>query len=375
MRIILTGGGSGGHFYPLIAVARSIRNLAEVQKITNLELIYASDEPFDSKLLQEEDIRFLAIPAGKIRRYFSIKNIFDPFKTFFGVIRAIWIIYLNLPDVVFGKGGYASFPTLYAARILGVPIIIHETDAVPGKVIKCASRFAKRIAISFPEAAKFFPADKTALTGNPIRKEITLGSGQEAAEIFKLEPSLPVILIYGGSQGSEKINGSILDILPELLEISQVVHQCGRNNIGAINSRAGIMLEKSTHPERYHSLPYFDERELRNILKVANLAISRAGGGSLFEIAISGIPALVIPLPTSAQDHQRENAYAYARTGAAEVIEEANLTPHILLDRIKKLLADLPRQTSMIEAAKKFAKPDAADKIAREIFKLIEEHN
>lgn len=370
MRIILTGGGSGGHFYPLIAVARSLKRLAGENGILDFELIYASDDPYDSELLKKEDMRFLQIPAGKIRRYFSFRNFFDPFKSFWGIIKAIWIIYLNLPDVIFAKGGYASFPTLYAARIFGIPVVMHETDSVPGKVSIWASKFAKRIAISFPESASYFPSDKAVLTGNPIRKEVLGGNVQRAKEMFKLEDNLPVILVLGGSQGAQKINEAILDDFPDLLNFSQLIHQCGINNLEKVSFRAKSLLENSPVSSRYHLHPFLNEEEYANASKAANLVISRAGGGSIFEIAAWDIPAIFIPLTGAAQDHQRENAYAYARTGAAEVIEEANLGKNILMDRIKKLLADHARMEKMKVAARAFSRLDAADKIAEEIMRL-----
>lgn len=375
MRVILTGGGSGGHFYPLIAVARALRNLSVEQKIINLEIIYASDDPYDNNLLREEEIRFLKIPAGKLRRYFSILNFTDPFRTLWGILKAIWIVYLNLPDVIFAKGGYASFPALVAAKFLGIPLIIHETDIIPGKVTLWASRFSKRIAVSFGESAKYFPPERTALIGNPVRKEVLGGTWQEARELFGLEIDVPVILILGGSQGAEKINEAILDLLPELLKFSQVVHQAGKNNVASAKSRSGLLLENSSFARRYHLYGFFDEEELRNASKVASLAVARAGGGSIFELAAWGVPAILIPLSHAAQDHQRENAYAYARAGAAEVIEEENLTPHILLDRIAKLINDRPRREKMAGAAKSFSKLDAAEKIAEEVLRLTLEHS
>ena len=373
MRVILTGGGTGGHFYPLVAVARALRDLAERRKILNLELIYASNEPYDLKLLDEENIKFVKIPAGKMRRYFSIRNIFDPFVTFFGILRAAFAVYLNFPDVIFAKGGYASFPALVAGRMLKIPIIIHETDAVPGRVTLWASKFAKRVAISFPQAAKYFPSDKTALTGNPIRKEIMDKAAPGAEELFNLEPDVPVILVLGGSQGAQKMNDLILDVLKELLEFSQVIHQTGENNFAGAKARADLVLENITDRKRYHILSFLGEKEMCAAYGAAALIISRASG-SIFEIAAAAVPAILIPLPSAAQDHQRENAYAYARAGGAEVLEEENLLPHVFLDLVKKLLTNEEKRAKMIAAAKNFAKPDAADKIADEIISLTVQH-
>src|SRR3989338_6134306 len=373
MRIIFAGGGSGGHFYPLIAVERALRDIASEQKLQDFDIIYAADDPYDLNLLKEDRIRYLKVPAGKIRRYFSIKNFFDPLKTAWGIIKASWLLYLNLPDVVFSKGGYASFPLLFAARLLGVPVIIHETDSIPGRVNKWAAKFAKRIAVSYPESMKYFPKEKSALTGNPIRREVIGGNIERARELFGLEEDIPVIFVFGGSQGSVKINEAILDILKDLLEFCQIIHQTGVANINTVKERMSVSLEASKFAFRYHPFTFLDEEKYKNAYKATSLIIARSGG-SIFEIAAMGVPSILIPLPSSAQDHQRENAYSYARTGAAEVIEEVNMTPHILLREIKLLMADKLRLSKMSDAAKFFAKPDAAQRIALEIIRLGLEH-
>ena len=157
MKIFLAGGGTGGHFYPLMAVVDALGAIAEQEKIVKMDLVFISDSPYDSNLLLQKGVRFKKIYAGKIRRYFSLLNIVDIFKTLFGLFNALWTIYLDFPDVIFSKGGYASFPVVFAARFFGIPLIIHESDAVPGKVNKWSGKFAKRIAISFPQVAKYFP--------------------------------------------------------------------------------------------------------------------------------------------------------------------------------------------------------------------------
>ena len=161
MKIILTGGGSGGHFYPIIAVAQELNELAKENRILRPELFYMSTEDYNEGLLYENGIIFKKVSTGKIRRHLSVsnivKNFFDLFKTFFGALGALVTVFNIYPDVVFGKGGYASFPTIFAARILRIPVIIHESDSAPGRVNKWAGHFAKRVAVSFPEAAKYFP--------------------------------------------------------------------------------------------------------------------------------------------------------------------------------------------------------------------------
>ncbi len=374
MKILLAGGGTGGHFYPLMAVVDALDAIAEQEKIVKMDIIFMSVSPYDKNLLLQKGVHFKKIYAGKMRRYFSLLNILDFFKTISGIIKAIWSIYLDFPDVIFSKGGYASFPAVFAARLFGIPLIIHESDAVPGKVNAWSGKFAKRIAVSFSAAAKYFPPGKIALTGNPVRKEFLIPAKAGAKEFLDLEEDLPTILVMGGSQGAKKINDIFLDIVPELVKNYQIIHQCGTNNIKEVEGRSLVLLEKSSYKSRYHIFPYLDLSNLRMSYGSADLIVSRAGSGSISEIAISGLPSIIIPIANSAQNHQKENAYAYAAVGATDVIEEQNLSPHLLQSEIEKLMADKNKRKEMSEAAKNFSKPDAAEKIAREIINLALEH-
>ena len=369
MKVILTGGGTGGHFYPLIAVARSLKKEAEEENIARLELFFVTNDPLDKELLVRENIKFIKIPAGKMRRYFSLRYLPDTLKTIFGVFWAFWRLYLLMPDVIFSKGGYASFPTLLAARVLKIPVIIHESDIVPGLVNQWAGKWADRIALSFTESAGYFKDKNSAVIGNPIRLQVIGGNAQEAIEYFKLEENLPVILVLGGSQGSERINETILTILDQAVKKYQIIHQVGKNNLADVSGRAGVILAKSEFKTRYHAYGFLDEGELRDASRVAFLIVSRSSS-AIFEIAAWGVPAILIPLATAAQNHQRENAYAYAGFGGCQVIEETNLTPHLLLAEIDKILGDPARQSKMKLAAQGFARLDAAEKIAKEIIKL-----
>ena len=374
MKILLTGGGTGGHFYPLIAVAKALNAVADQEKIANLELIYMAEHPYDRNILLQNGIKFKKIYSGKIRRYFSFLNVIDAAKLIPGIVKSVFGMYLDFPDAVFSKGGSESFPPVLAARILGIPIMIHESDAVPGKANAWAGKFAKRIAISFAGSAEYFPKDRAAVVGNPIRKEFFIREVLGAKEYFKLESGTPVIFVFGGSQGSKNINDSLLDILPELLPDYQLIHQCGKDNYEECKGRADLILENSPFKSRYRLFPYLESGAMRMAYGAADLAVSRAGSGSIFEIAASGLPSIIIPLAGSAQEHQRENAYAYAKSGAAAVIEERNLKPHILKSEINRLFSDKEEMGKMAEAAKFFAKPDAAEKIAREIIRLAIEH-
>ncbi len=374
MKIIFTGGGTGGHFYPNIAVIESLREISEKNKLVDIDMIYMSDYKYDETALFENRVRFIKISAGKVRRYFSLLNVVDFFKTGIGILTTTLKVYSNFPDVIFSKGGYAAFPVVVAAKILGIPLVIHESDSVPGKVNMYAGKFAKKIAISFPSAAKYFPKEKTALIGVPIRKEFLIGAREGARQFLGLEENTPVIFIIGGSQGAQPINDILLDGLEDLVKDYQVIHQCGKNNLKDVKGRSSVILEKSSNKSRYHLFDFLNKDALRMSYSAADLVVSRAGGTSIFEIAISGKPSILIPLENSGQDHQKNNAYDYAAAGACDVLEQTNLTPHLLQSEIKRLLADKPKLEKMSKAALAFARPDAAEKIAQELIRLGIEH-
>ena len=370
MRIVLLGGGSGGHFYPLIAVAHALRDIAEEERIVSLDLVLMGDKPFDIKELENENIQFDHVSTGKVRRYFSLRNFSDSLRTFRGIIQSLWKFTVHPPDVIFSKGGFDAFPALFAARIYRIPVMIHESDSIPGKVNSWSGKFARRIGISFPEAGKYFPSDKVALTGNPIRHAVLGGSRDEAFDMFGLESGVPIILILGGSQGSQKMNDTVVEMLPTLLEQAQVIHSIGGTDYESISGQAEVSLEENTHAKRYHPFPYMSAGQLRNASFVADCVTSRSGAGAIFEIAAWHAPAILIPLPNSAQDHARENAYDYARAGAAIVVEESNLTAHILEAEILKIVGDEKKKAEMKQAASAFARIDAARKIADELIRL-----
>lgn len=373
MKILLTGGGSGGHFYPLIAIAESLNELALEEKIINLKLYYMSDKPYDKRMLFENGITYVQIPAGKMRLYFSIRNFFDLFATATGAFFGLVSMFFIYPDVVISKGGYAAFPAVFAAKLLRIPVIVHESDSAPGRLNLWTAKFAKKVAVSWPEAAEQFPKDKTAVTGQPIRKEILHGESHGAHEFFKLTSDLPVIFIIGGSQGADIVNNTIIDILPELLSKYQIIHQTGPLLIDSVVSRSKLILENNPNAVRYQPTAYLNNLATRMAAGIATLVISRAGS-AIFEIASWGIPSIIIPITNSNGDHQRKNAYNYAREGACEVIEESNLTPHVLVAEIEKLMANTDRLAIMKESALAFADPNASKKIAKAALDIAIEH-
>ena len=374
MKILFTGGGSGGHFYPIIAVAEAINDATRDRKLLEPQLYYAAPDPYDRELLVANNITFVPTAAGKVRRYFSLLNIIDVFKTSWGVLRAGLRIFFLYPDVVFATGGYASFPTLLAAKFFRIPVVIYATDVDPSRVNLWAKKFAVKIAVSFPEAAQFFPPEKTAYTGNPIRKAALVPAREGAHEFLKLKPELPVVLVLGGSQGAVAINETILAALPEMLEKYQVVHQTGEANIKDVTGRAKIVMGNSPLAERYKPFAYLNDLALRMSAGAASIVVSRAGAGNIFEIASWGLPSIIIPLAGSAQDHQTKNAFSYARSGACVVIEENNLTPRLLLSEIARILSSHEITNKMKESARAFGRADAAKTIANALLDIALSH-
>lgn len=373
MKILFTGGGSGGHFYPIIAVAEEVNRIIKEEKLLSAQLFFVSDTPYDSEALFENNIKFIKSGAGKMRKYFSILNFFDVIKTFIGVISALVKVYGIYPDVIFSKGAYASFPVLVAARILKIPVIIHESDSVPGRVNKWSGKFAQKIALSYPEAGKFFDPAKIAFTGNPIRKEILIPVTSGAYEYLKLETGVPVILILGGSLGAQIINDTIVSALPILIENYQIIHQVGKNNIKDVVAVTDMILHDNPKKNRYKPFDYLNNLAMSMSVGVANIIISRAGS-AIFEIASWGLPSIIIPITNSVSNHQRNNAYSYARSGAAIVIEESNLNANILISEINRIVKNKTEMDRMKKNAKEFAKLDAAEKIAREIIHMALQH-
>lgn len=366
MKILFTGGGTGGHIFPIIAISREIRKICPEGKI---EFFYIGpkDKFYFPILLSQEGIKVKKIMAGKIRRYFDLKSFFENlidllFKIPIGIFQAFFYIFFLAPDLIFSKGGFGSIPAILAGKLLGVSIFLHESDAVPGVANRFLAGFSLEIFVSFPKTP-YFPVDKMILVGNPIRREILEGEKEEAKTFFKLSEVKPVILILGGSQGAQTINDKILEILPEILKNFELIHQCGEKNFKEVKAEAKVMITKDLE-KSYHLFPFLKEEELKMAYSVCDLILARAGSGTIFEIAALGKPSILIPLPEAAQNHQLKNAYTYAQGGAAIILEEENFTSHFFLEKLKYLFSYPAELKKMAQGAREFSRPEAARIIA-----------
>lgn len=375
IRILLTGGGTGGHLYPLVAVTQALyRVTAETNR--SFRFWYMGPRHPLNQHLETMGIKMRYVVSSKLRRYFSLANFIDFPKFIFSIIQAIFKLYWIMPDVIFSKGGPGSLAVVLAGRFYRIPVIIHESDAVPGMTNQISGKFAERIGIAFQNAASFFKKqDRIALVGNPVRQELLSGLFEKhvAKEYLGFNAKEKLILVLGGSQGSARINEFILENLEELVSESQILHQVGPNNLESFKKESDLALGQigRTAKARYRAVDYL-ESNLKHAMSAADLIVSRAGSGAIFEIAAFGKPSILIPLSDAANDHQKINAYEYAGNGAAIVIEESNLLGNIFVTQLRNILNSPERMETMSQAAKSFSKPEAAELLAREIIKIIE---
>ncbi len=379
IRILFTGGGTGGHIYPIVAVAEELKKKAK-EKGIEIDFRYFGVPGQYFNLLEISGIRVSTIVSSKLRRYFDFRNFLDGFKFIFSLFQCLWKVLWFMPDVVFSKGGTGALPVVLACRFYRIPIFIHESDTVPGLTNLISARWAKRIGLSFASAIDCFKKNKNfderkfALVGHPARK-IFFEPGDEpnlAKQVLSFSPWPPLILFIGGSQGAAAINDFVLDSIRDLLGEYQILHQTGIKNFEQVKKEWQFISRDILEEEkpRYKIVSYLEEKDLKEAMLAADIVVSRAGAGSIFELAAVGKPSILIPLPEAAGNHQTKNAYEYSKAGAAIVIEQTNLKTHLFLVQVKKLFDNPELLQKMSQAAKNFSKPDAAKILAEEILKL-----
>ncbi|MCD5396153.1 MAG: undecaprenyldiphospho-muramoylpentapeptide beta-N-acetylglucosaminyltransferase [Candidatus Pacebacteria bacterium] len=378
MRIVFCGGGTGGHTFPIIAI---IRELKKSSFSSNLEFFYIGPKDSFLENLIKKGVKVKTIKAGKIRRYITPVSVFSNFLNIFKIAGGCIQAYLYLgqikPRLIFSKGGYGSLPVVLAGSHLDIPIFLHESDTIPGWTNRITAKYAKRIFLAFPQKytkgfPKKIPQNRFLFVGNPIREEITKGDKEAGKKIFNLTDEKPVLLILGGSQGAQRINDVILLCLLDILKLFEVIHQCGKNNLEEMELQTKVIFQKNEDLKKYYHLyGFLDEEKLKHAYKVADLVISRAGAGSIFEILANGLPSILVPLPESAQNHQRENAYLIEKFGASLVIEQTNFKPHFLLKKLYLFFSKPELLKEMRKKAKKLAIPNSAKLIAKYILEEL----
>lgn len=358
MRVLISGGGTGGHIYPGLAL---IEELAS--RVENLEVHYlGSCDGMEKDIVPKRGVPFSCLPAQGFERKLS----FDTVKTLFVAIQGFFISWQRVraykPDLVIGTGGYVAGPVLMAAALLGKPTLIHEQNALPSLTNRILAPFVDAVALSFSEASAYLSrSKKTVTTGNPIREEFFSLSKEQGIERLGLNPKKKTLFFVGGSRGAEPINNAALAILPRLIQLDdlQVILVAGQVNYDQV--LAEIKSNSLALPADFKILPYLDD--MPAALNAADLIVARAGG-MIAEINACGLPAIYIPSPYVADNHQEHNAKAIEALGAAITIREADLDNDLLYARIADLLADQEKREFMSKAALSLAKPNACKEIA-----------
>jgi UDP-N-acetylglucosamine--N-acetylmuramyl-(pentapeptide) pyrophosphoryl-undecaprenol N-acetylglucosamine transferase len=363
MRVLISGGGTGGHIYPALAVA----NVLKAQY--GAETLYLGDiHGLETQLVPRASFPFVGIQAGKLRRYLSPKTFADLGRIPVSFAQAIGQVRRFQPDVAFTSGGYVSVPAGYAARSQGVPLVIHQQDVSPNLANRLLRPMATRITVSFEESLRYFPAKKSAWVGNPVREAIlqVVGmAGGAAKASFGLDPTLPLVLVTGGSQGARHLNEVVAESLPKLLPVCQVLQISGSRTYAATQAQAEAHLQG--HPEwaaRYQLYEYLDE-QMAPALAAADVVLCRSGAATLSELAALGKPSILVPLPPGfGGSPQAVNAAMFQQHGAARIIRDADLTPEQLSATLLPLLTDATQRTALGKAALSLARPQAAYDLA-----------
>ncbi|MEA1937001.1 MAG: UDP-N-acetylglucosamine--N-acetylmuramyl-(pentapeptide) pyrophosphoryl-undecaprenol N-acetylglucosamine transferase [Patescibacteria group bacterium] len=362
MRILLVGESLAGHLSPIIAVYEAIKSLQEEANLESLEfMLISSKSHFLQEIFKETKIPYKTIKISKRTNFFLALP--------FGIIaffQALIHVFDYMPDIIFSKGGAVSVPVVLVGWIFRIPIVIHESDSVPSKIDKIMFKFAEKVAISFNESKDLYNSSKVFFTGNPVRNFIGQSNKKKALESFTLSEDKPVVLILGGSEGAREINKLVLEILPELLKKYQIIHQCGIGNYDEVRS----IIEKMNiyNLNDYHLFPFFKKR-IADAYAACNIIVSRAGANTISEIMAVAKPSVLIPLASAVSDKQKINAFHYSEAGAAVLLGEKNLKPHLLLNVINELFKSHLKIIEMQRAARQLANPLAAKKIAEEIIK------
>jgi UDP-N-acetylglucosamine--N-acetylmuramyl-(pentapeptide) pyrophosphoryl-undecaprenol N-acetylglucosamine transferase len=374
MRIIVSGGGTGGHISPVLAV---VTELARLDK--TIEILYVgSTEGQESKIIPQTGMKYASISTGKFRRYHTsaLLNIIDPttlfanisdfFKFIRGYFQARDIISEYDPDVIFAKGGYVSLPVGLAAHSLHYPLVIHESDSVMGMANRMLAKKADKVCVSYPvKSYNEVDREKLVYSGNPVRSDIYGGSIENAVKELGLDPNLPTIMVIGGSQGSLVINQVVSESLTQLLERYQIIHVSGERDYDWLGFQANKLDEKIRSRYRLFN---FLSGNLKDAYAASDLVISRAGNNVIAELAAIKRPMILIPLSTSAGSHQLSNAKIVSRMGAAMLLLQENLNAKTLIRKIDYLFDNPEEMKAMTEKVSTLATPDAANIVAKEIY-------
>jgi len=362
----ITGGGTGGHIYPAIAVCDELKKDSETREIYYI----GNPDNLEFEIAKKHGYKFLGVNVAGMPRTFGLKLALWFFQLQWAIFKALFYIKKYKPDAIFGTGGYVSAPALFAGAINGTPCMIHDCDAQPGIVSKYVAPQTKCVSLAFEGSKKFIKSDNIHINGNPIREEFKTLSKEQAREKIGLE-NKTTLCIMGGSQGAKSINNAAVEILKELSENHnlQIIFQSGKKNFEKTFAKLKEAYPEFEQNKNIVFKPYFDN--MSTVLIASDIAVSRAGSLSLSEICASGVASILVPYPHAAADHQRKNAQYMVEKRAALYLEDADTTKDTLLIAIEQLLDSKEKLKTIQENAKKLAKLDATKDIVSQLKGII----
>lgn len=366
MRIIVSGGGTGGHIYPAITLINNIKKL-----VPNAEFLYVGTKKgLEADIIPREQIPFATLEISGFERHLTAKNFVVLGKALSSLVKARHIVKKFKPDVAIGTGGYVCGPILMIAALMGVPSLIQEQNAIPGITNKILAKFVNKIAVGYERAAKYFPAKKTVFTGNPIRDDILLSTRDEGLMEFSLDPSKKTILVSGGSRGAHSINKAMLEVHKHFANNYriQIMHVTGKTEYDFVKNgleEMGLDLYRMNNIAIY---PYL--YDMPKALAATDIAVFRSGATSLAELTARGVPSVLIPYPFAAENHQEFNARELEKNGASRVILNKDLTSDKLIETLEEMLSSENKLQKMAQASRAMGKPNAAQTIAKIIVAL-----
>ena len=370
MRVVVSGGGTGGHIYPALAVAAHLRTQYQAEI-----LFLGSDDGLETQLVPAAGFRLVTVKAGKVRRYISWQTVKGVMRIPVGAVQALEIVRKFRADVAFTSGGYVAVPTGLAAYLNRVPLLMHQQDVPPNLSNKQVAPLATRISVAFADSVAYFPANKTLHLGNPIRQamlDIRQVGPMVARAQFGLAGEQPMLLVTGGSQGARHLNQVVCQALPDLLKTCQVLQISGQDLYQETLAQSNSVLA-DVDPAlraRYRLVPYLNE-EMPAALQAADLVLCRSGASTLCELATLGKPGLLVPLPPAiGKSPQEANAQMFERRRAGLVIKNADLEPRLLAERVNYIMASPELLAAMMEASRSLAKPQATQEIVDELIKI-----
>lgn len=370
IRVVVSGGGTGGHIYPALAVATHLRDRYHA------EILYlGSDDGLETQLVPAAGFRIATIKAGKLRRYISWNTVKGVARVPIGLAQAVGIVRSFRPDVVFSSGGYVAVPAGLAARINGVPLLMHQQDVPPNLSNKLIAPLASKISVAFADSVQYFPARKTLHLGNPVRQEILSirqTTVEEARQALGFQPEIPLLLVTGGSQGARHLNQTVVESLPAILPHWQVLQISGNKLFAETQEAANRVLQNVDEnlKQRYRLVAYMSD-EMPMALQAAAIVLGRAGAATLSELAVLGKPGILVPLPPAIGSSPQEvNADMFGRENAAIVVRNSALRSETLIEQLTTLSNSTERLLSMSEAVLRFARPHATDDIVEAVVKL-----